>query len=94
MDLPYTFITIWYIHGGRFCMKFDFVIRSMRIRDIYIYEQPRIIQQRHDYLRCLQRNHTEDRPVVYGLTGVYNPLKKHIQRCSMCLCYVSTVIVY
>ena len=31
----------------------------------YIYEQPRIIQQRHDYLRHLHRNRQEQRPVVY-----------------------------
>ena len=33
----------------------------------YIYEQPRVIQQRHDYLRCLHRNRNpaENRPVVY-----------------------------
>ena len=31
----------------------------------YIYEQLRIIQQRHDYLHRLQRNCTEDHPVVY-----------------------------
>ena len=33
----------------------------------YIYEQPRVIQQRHDYLRRLRRNHgpAESRPVVY-----------------------------
>ena len=31
----------------------------------YIYEQPRVIQQRHDYLRRLRRNRQEQRPVVY-----------------------------
>ena len=33
----------------------------------YIYEQPRIIQQWHDYLRRLRKNRspTEDRPMVY-----------------------------
>ena len=33
----------------------------------YIYEQPRVIQQRHDYLRHLHRNRNpaENRPVVY-----------------------------
>ena len=32
----------------------------------YIYEQPRVIQQRHDYLRRLHRNRNpaENRPVV------------------------------
>ena len=31
----------------------------------YIYEQPRVIQQRHDYLRRMQRNRMEKRPLVY-----------------------------
>ena len=31
----------------------------------YIYEQPRIIQQRHDCLRRLRKNRQEQRPVVY-----------------------------
>ena len=52
-------------HCGRFYVKLDFVIRSMHENKRYIYEQPRIIQQQHDYLRCLWRNRTEDRPVVY-----------------------------
>ena len=31
----------------------------------YIYEQPRVIQRRHDYLRRLRRNRVEQRPVMY-----------------------------
>ena len=31
----------------------------------YVYEQPRIIQQRHRFLRRMQRNRSEGRPVVY-----------------------------
>ena len=31
----------------------------------YIYEQPRVIQQCHDYLRRMRRNRMEKRPVVY-----------------------------
>ena len=31
----------------------------------YIYEQPRIIVQRHEYLRHLRRNRREGRPVIY-----------------------------
>ena len=29
-----------------------------------MYEQPQVIQQRHDYLRIMQRNRMEKRPVV------------------------------
>ena len=29
------------------------------------YEQPRIVHQRHTYLRRMRRNRTEGRPVVY-----------------------------
>ena len=31
----------------------------------YVYEQPRIIVQRHEYLRRMRRNRREGRPVVY-----------------------------
>ena len=31
----------------------------------YVYEQPRIIQQRHQFLRRMRRNRRERRPVVY-----------------------------
>ena len=31
----------------------------------YIYEQPRIIVQRHEYLRRLRRNRREGRPIIY-----------------------------
>ena len=31
----------------------------------YVYEQPRIIQQRHQFLRRMRRNRREGRPVVY-----------------------------
>ena len=34
-------------------------------RYIYIYEQPRIIVWRHEYLRRLRRNRREGRPVIY-----------------------------
>ena len=33
--------------------------------NIYIYEQPRIIVWRHEYLRGLRRNWREGRPVIY-----------------------------
>ena len=33
--------------------------------DIIIYEQPRIIVWRHEYLRRLRRNRQEGRPVIY-----------------------------
>ena len=31
----------------------------------YVYEQPKIILQRHQYLRRMRRNRTENKPVVY-----------------------------
>ena len=31
----------------------------------YVYEQPKVIQQRHDYLRRMRRNRQEGRPQVY-----------------------------
>ena len=31
----------------------------------HYYEQPRIIQQRHAYLRRMRKNRVEKRPVVY-----------------------------
>ena len=31
----------------------------------HYYEQPRIIEQRHSYLRRMRRNRLEKRPVVY-----------------------------
>lgn len=32
---------------------------------LHYYEQPRIIEQRHKYLRRMRKNRTEKRPVVY-----------------------------
>ena len=37
-------------HCGKWCVKWDFATKNMKIGTIY--EQPRIIQQRHDYLHC------------------------------------------
>ena len=31
----------------------------------YVYEQPKITLQRHQYIRKMRRNRREDRPVVY-----------------------------
>ena len=31
----------------------------------YYYEQPRIVEHRHSYLRRIRRNRSEGRPVVY-----------------------------
>ena len=31
----------------------------------HYYEQPRIVEQRHSYLRRMRRNRAEKRPVVY-----------------------------
>ena len=55
--------------GGRTTLRL--VLREMGFRykrhenKRYIYEQPQVIQQRHDYLRRLHRNKQEQRPVVY-----------------------------
>ena len=55
--------------GGRTTLRL--VLREMGFRykrhenKRYIYEQPRMIQQRHDYLRRLRRNRQEKRPVIY-----------------------------
>ena len=39
------------------------MLKSMKFRAYY--KQPRIVHQRHTYLRRMRRNRTEERPVVY-----------------------------
>ena len=40
---------------------FNFTTHTCRV----YYEQPRIVHQRHKYLRRMRRNRTEGKPVVY-----------------------------
>ena len=40
---------------------FSFTTHTYRV----YYEQPRIVHQRHKYLRRMRRNRTERKPVVY-----------------------------
>ena len=44
-------------------MGFKYKVREDGKR--YVYEQPKVIQQRHDYLRRMRRNRQEGRPQVY-----------------------------
>ena len=44
-------------------MGFHYKVREDGKR--YVYEQPRVIQQRHDYLRQMRRNREEKRPEIY-----------------------------
>ena len=41
----------------------------------HYYEQPRIVEQRHTYLRRMRRNRQEKRPVVHGLRGMKSPVE-------------------
>ena len=51
--------TLWKLHK-----KIRF--RYKKVNDKrYVYEQPKIILQRHQYIRRMRRNRREDRPVVY-----------------------------
>ena len=44
-------------------MGFKYKVREDGKR--YVYEQPRVIQQRHDFLRRMRKNRLEARPEVY-----------------------------
>ena len=57
------------IYGGRSTLHK--IIREIGFRykksadgKLYVYEQPRVTQQRHDYLRSLRKNRNDKRPVV------------------------------
>ena len=52
-------VTLW-----RVLRKMGFKHKKVNDKS-YIYEQPRIIVHRHEYLRRLRRNRTERRPVIY-----------------------------
>ena len=58
------------IYGGRSTLHK--IIREMGFRykkradgKLYVYEQPRVTQQRHDYLRSLRKNRNDKQPVVF-----------------------------
>ena len=52
-------ITLW-----KLLRKFGFRYKQVNDKR-YVYEQPRIIVQRHEYFRRMRRNRREGRPVVY-----------------------------
>ena len=58
------------IEGGRTTLckvlkSIGFKYKAREDGKRYIYEQPRIIQQRHNYLRRMTKNRIEGRPQVY-----------------------------
>ena len=69
-SLPKTVREKGVFQGGRstlhkILLKIGFKYKVRADGNRYIYEQPRVIQQRHDYLRRMRRNRMEKRPVVY-----------------------------
>ena len=45
--------------------KIGFKYKRRADGKLYVYEQPRVVQQRHDFLRRMRKNTTDKRPVVY-----------------------------
>ena len=57
--------TLWKVMR-KMVFKYKVGFKYKKVKDKrYIYEQPRIIVWRHEYLRRLRRNWREGRPVIY-----------------------------
>ena len=61
-----TFSMVVAVHSQRYFKKtMGFRYKTREDGKQYVYKQPRVIQQRHDYLRRMKRNRVDKRPEVF-----------------------------